>query len=332
MTETPEPKDQDQGQPEAPAGPNPGDSPDAQAPQIEANQAAALPQEQTPASEQAQNPLPLPIDEVEDEDEDEEEGKKQMPAGPEQEEAARQKERLEEQSRLQEDQQKRIQQREKERYIEFGKRNITLKRLETETPYFREVNNLFVEPEDYQKFKQQVRQSPENHILIVAGQERSGKRMTAFYLAQHLWPKKELELYRFVDRSKKTLLEIISDEKLPGNAVILFEEVFNTDQINPEDLTSPFDYQDLANVWLIFTVPNGPILEGIQARKFPILFTTGVNCQQVLEKLIDVFFPEEFSFGNDRAELLVLPNVGHFPRFEAPETFGAALRSFLGRL
>ena len=307
MTETPEPKDQDQRQPEAPAGPNPGNSPDAQAPKTEANQPFAQPQEKAPASEQEPDPLSQPIDEQEG-------AKRRRPAQtePEQEEAARQKERLEEQAKLQEDQQKRIQQREKERYIEFGKRNVTLQRLETESPYLREVNNLFVEPEGYQQFEQQVRESPENHILIVAGQERSGKRMTAFYLAQHLWSKKELELYRFVDRSKKTLLEIVSDEKLPSNAVILLEEVINKDQISPEDLTSPFVHQDLANltnVWFIFTVPNGPILEGIQARKFPILFTKGVNCQQVLEKLIDVFFPEEFSFGNDRAELLATREV-----------------------
>lgn len=32
------------------------------------------------------------------------------------------------------------------------------------------------------------------------------------------------------------------------------------------------------------------------------------------------------------AELLVMPRVGHFPRFEAPDAFAAALRAFLGRL
>lgn len=32
------------------------------------------------------------------------------------------------------------------------------------------------------------------------------------------------------------------------------------------------------------------------------------------------------------AELVAMPNVGHFPRFEAPEVFTAALRTFLGRL
>jgi proline iminopeptidase len=32
------------------------------------------------------------------------------------------------------------------------------------------------------------------------------------------------------------------------------------------------------------------------------------------------------------AELVVMPNVGHFPRFEAPEVFTEVLRGFLGRL
>lgn len=145
MTETPEPKDQGQEQSEAPADPRPSSPPEAQAPQIEANQTPALPQEQAPAGEQALNPLSPSSDEVEDEDE--QDGEKQVPAGPEQEEAARQKERLEEQGRWREDQQKRREQRAKERYTEFGKRNVSLKRLETETAYFQRVNDLFVQPE-----------------------------------------------------------------------------------------------------------------------------------------------------------------------------------------
>jgi proline iminopeptidase len=32
------------------------------------------------------------------------------------------------------------------------------------------------------------------------------------------------------------------------------------------------------------------------------------------------------------AELVVLPNAGHFPRFEEPDEFGAAVRPFLGRV
>jgi proline iminopeptidase len=32
------------------------------------------------------------------------------------------------------------------------------------------------------------------------------------------------------------------------------------------------------------------------------------------------------------AELLIMPEVGHYPRFEAPAPFNAALRAFLGRL
>jgi pimeloyl-ACP methyl ester carboxylesterase len=32
------------------------------------------------------------------------------------------------------------------------------------------------------------------------------------------------------------------------------------------------------------------------------------------------------------AELVVMPDVGHFPRFEAPESFAKTLRGFLGRL
>lgn len=312
MIETPEPGDQDHGQPEAPAEPGPGSSPQARAPQIEASQVPALPQEQAPTGEQASNPLSLPIDEVESAD-DEEDGGKQAPEKPEQEEAARQKERLDEQARWQEDassqQQKRIKQRENERYIEFGKHNISLKRLELSD--FQRVNSLFVEPEGYKEFEQQIRQSTEKHILIVAGQEHSGKLMTALYLAYHLWLQKELEFFLLVDRSNKTLLEIISDEKLPGNAVILFDEVFNTGQIRLDDLTSPFvhlneDLANLTNVWFIFTVLNGPVLDALQAKNFPILSTAGVNCRQVLEKLIDVFFPQDFSFGNGRTELLAI--------------------------
>src|SRR5262249_4702884 len=127
--------------------------------------------------------------------------------------------------------------------------------------------------------------------------------------AQNLWPKKELEVYLFVDRSNRTLHEIISEENLPKNAVILFEEVFNTGQIRPDDLTSPLirldqELANLTNVWFIFTVLNGPVLETLQTGHFPILSTAGVSCQQMLEKLIDFFFPEQFSLEQERAELL----------------------------
>lgn len=312
MIKIPEPGDQGHERPEALAEPGPGSSSQARKTQIEASEVPALPQEQAPAGEQPSSPLSLPIDEVESAD-DEDQREKQAPEKLEQEEAARQKERLDEQARWQEDassqEQRRIKQRENEHFIEFGKQKISLKRLEPSD--FQEVNRLFVEPEGYKEFEQRIRQSTGKHILIIAGQEHSGKLWTALYLASHLWPQKELEFFQFVDRSNKTLLEIISDEKLPGNAVILFDEVFTTGQIKLDELTGPFahpneDLANLTNVWFIFTVPDGPVLDVLQAKHFPILSTAGVNCRQVLEKLIDFYFPEDFSFGNERAELLAI--------------------------
>ena len=158
----------------------------------------------------------------------------------EQEAAARQKERLDEQARWQEDassqQQKRIKQQENERSIEFARRTILLEKLVPSDLHT--VYPLFVEPEGYKEFEQQIGQSTEQHVLIVAGQEHSGKLMTALYLAQRLCPEKDLDIYLFVNRYNRDLLEIIADEKQPSNAVILFDEIFDTGQIDLYVLTS----------------------------------------------------------------------------------------------
>jgi TIR domain len=203
-------------------------------------------------------------------------------------------------------QQEKIKHRKNEHYIEFDKRTITLKKFDYRD--LREVNKLFVEPEGYQKFEQLVKQASEAHILVIAGQKHSGKMMTALYLAQRLWPEKALDFYLFGDW-KMSLLEIIANEKLPSNAVILFDEVFDRGLIKLDDLFDRYLHLNeylaaLTNVWFIFTVRIGPSLEALQARNFPILHTTGVNCQQVMEKLVDFSLPVEHKW--DRADLLAI--------------------------
>src|SRR5437763_1651325 len=139
------------------------------------------------------------------------------------------------------------------------------------------------------------------------GQEHSGKLTTAIYLAHHLWPKKAPDVFLFTDLSIKTLLNVVADEQLPGNAVILFDEVFDRKQLMVDDLVNRYahlkeDLIERGNVWFLFTVLPGSDLDTLAANNFPILDTSTVDREQVLEKLIDFFFPA--AFGNQRTMLL----------------------------
>ncbi|GCE08126.1 hypothetical protein [Dictyobacter aurantiacus] len=302
MIETPEPGDQDQ--PIPTVEPLQGNAQHGTTPRTESDQPPAVRPQQSLAEEQELPPQPLPVDELEDDDEKEANNQPGSETDPQ--EMGHQDDRATWQEDASFQQQQWIKQREDERLVEFSRQNITLQRFEPHD--FKLVNDLFVEPEGYQDFERHIRQSTD-HIFIVAGQEHSGKLMTALYLALHLWPQKALDVYQFVDPGKRTLVEIIADEQLPTNAVILFDEVFDKNQIRLDDLTNRFihlneNLANLTNVWFIFTVLNGPHLAELQIKNFPILHTTGVNCRLVMEKLIDSFFPEKFSFGNERAELL----------------------------
>jgi hypothetical protein len=184
IEETPEPEDQEQ-----PSGPteerinNPSES---LTPHIEANQAAEATQAQP--DEQGQ---PIPIDERVSDDEDDKE--KQEAVLLKHEEAAQQRERLDQRGMWQEevDFQRQIKDSAARRTSEAGKRNISLTRLGKDSPHIHRVNKLFVEPEGYQEFVEQI---TEHRILIVSGHERSGRFATAVYLAQHLWQQKDLEV------------------------------------------------------------------------------------------------------------------------------------------
>jgi hypothetical protein len=244
-------------------------------------------------------------------DEEDQESQQAEQEIPEQNEVARQKKRLDEQQRQLEEasahQEKLFKKQEKERFIEFGKSGISLRLLEDQDA--RKEDQLFVLPRDYQRFVDEIRGDMGKHILIVAGKESSGKFMAAFYLARHEWENRGLRCYHFSSQGTRTLLDIIADEKLPDNAVILFDEVFNKGQIDPDDLTNRYGHlnerlADKTNVWFIFTVHEGPILERLRAAGFPILSTAQVDRRQVLEKLIDYHFPKDSLFEEVRAKLL----------------------------
>lgn len=286
IVDTPEPEDQGQAPAETPEKQSPANAPVERAPQNGANQAAAPVAEQ--AGPEKQNELP------EDEQEDNGGKKPASPGGPEPGEVGRRKERLEDAlGEASAQREKRINERARQRAIEFGQRKISLLLLEEQDA--RREDQLFVEPPDYQRFELLVRDSTEKHILIVAGQESSGKFMAAFHVARHTLPKQPLTCYKFAATAERALLEIIVEKNLPENSVILFDEVFHKKQIKYDELIDRHFHlnerlADRTNIWFIFTVLDGPILEELQARNFPILSTRGVDRQQVLEKLIDYHY------------------------------------------
>ncbi len=325
MTETPEAGDQDQEQPGAPEQQGTGNGPadavgqngTAQPPvqpveQAEAAQnGAGQPAAQAREQEGAGAGDALPGDELE-EDEEDEESQQAEQAGPEQDEAARQKKRLDEQqeqlNEARAQQEKESKRQEKERLDEPGKSSISY--LPFADSDAQEDDQLFVAPSDYQRFMNEITADTGKHILIVAGKESGGKLMTAFYLARHTWENKGPKCYRFYAQGNRTLLDIMADEKLPDNAVIVFDEELNKGQIDPYYLTDRYIHlnewlADKTNVWFIFTVLEGPILERLRAtRYYPILSTAQVDRRQVLEKLIDYYFPKDSLLEERRASLL----------------------------
>ncbi len=307
MTETPEPENGEQ--PQAPIEAQPNNLSESLASPTETNQTSVA------APEQLSDLHRPSSDEIDSEDRE-----TLKPEQPNHEEAAHEHERLDQQGKFQAEInfKQQIEDNEEKRKFEVGKRNVSLIRLDKDIPHIRRVNRLFVEPEGYQEF---VKHIMEYRILIVSGHEGSGRFATAVYLAQVLWRKKDLEVYRFVDRNKRTINDIIYDNQLPRNSVILFDNVFNTteEQIKLDDLLDDYvnpdnDLAGLGNVWFIFTIPGGPIQEKLQDRGFPILSTHGVNCQQVVEKLLDFFcsLKDRFS-GQERAELLAKLNPNLTP-------------------
>lgn len=289
---------------EGPAQPPAQPGEQAEAPQNGAVQPPAQAGEQAAGGAGAVDALPA--DEREEDEKDEKSHQAEQ-EGPEPAEADRQRKRLEE-ARAQQEQQ--IKSQEKNRFIEFSKSGISLQPLDENRKDARKEDQLFVAPRDYQRFVDEIREDTGKHILIVAGKESSGKLMTAFHLARHTWENKELEYYRFRAQGNRTLLDIWADENLPENAVILFDEVFNKEQTALDDLTNRYVHlnERLAaknNIWFIFTVLEGPILDRLRdTGSFPILSTAPVDRRQVLEKLIDYHFPEDSHFEKQRARLL----------------------------
>ncbi|HVU71296.1 MAG TPA: hypothetical protein VHD63_29475, partial [Ktedonobacteraceae bacterium] len=339
MTETPEAGDQNQERPDAPDEQRLSDEPEQPGMgngTVEVAGQNGTAQPAVPAGAETQEAQSA--DEWAEEDEEE---SAQEEVGPEQAEADQRKKQLDEQQRQLEEasaqQEKWIKKQERERFIEFGKSGISLRMFEE--PDARKEDQLFVPPPDYQRFVDEVNGDTGKHILIVAGKESSGKLMTAFYLARHAWKRSDLKCYSFSAQGNRTLLDIWADEKLPDNAVILFDEVFDKGQIDPDDLTNRYVHlnerlADKMNVWFIFTVLEGPILERLRAAAcFPILSTALVDRRQVLERLIDYHFPRTSLSESKRARLLSvegeLPTPARLSQlFETESDPEAILRGF----
>lgn len=167
-----------------------------------------------------------------------------------------------------------------------------------------EGQKMFVPPAGYAAFAQKMCSTSSLRICIVAGEPNSSKMTTALYLAMQL-PVKKPKFYALHDNRNLTILDIIHAPDLPANSVILFEEVFDRQRMRFDDLLIKYANlnENLRNAWFIFTVLKGPVLDKLKETEIPILYTDGINREQVIDKFIDRYFSADLK-PDARARLL----------------------------
>lgn len=201
-----------------------------------------------------------------------------------------------------------IEKNEQERLIEFSSHTVSLKPISEH--YLEEARRFFVPPPNYAAFEQRMRSTTTLRMCVISGEACSSKMTTALYLAQQLPFAEAPRFFIFTDKNR-TILQIIHDAKLPKNAVILFDKVFDREMMKFDDLMSRLLNlnEELTDAWFIFTVLEGPVLEALQMTDIPVFSTRDIDRQRVIGNLIDFYFPEVLG-GETRERLLkVKPHI-----------------------